>query len=168
MNTNKELFAKGHLVLSFIRGLFLRTEDDVRHNLKNYDITLTGFRTLWILFYDDKMNMSELAYISQTNISNIYRQLIKLKDQNFVVIENGEDDARIKEVSLTEIGRKFVHDVLSKNVKVTDLQFISVLKRIPENDLEKFIDVAATLCSELIGPQFTHWAEKAANKIREL
>jgi DNA-binding MarR family transcriptional regulator len=167
MNSSKEFFAKGHLILTFIRGLFLITEDDVRQNLKNYDITLPGFRTLWILFYDEKMNMTELAYISQTNISNIYRQLTKLKDQNFVVIENGED-ARIKEVSLTENGRKFVQDVLSKNVKVTNLQFISVIKRIPEDDLEKFIEVAAILSSELIGQQFVDWAVKAANKIRVL
>ena len=111
--------------------------------------------------------MTELAYISQTNISNIYRQLTKLKDQNFVVIKNG-DDARIKEVSLTENGRKFVKDVLSKNIKVTDLQFISVIKRIPEYDLEKFIEVASILSSELIGQQFVDWAVKAANKIRVL
>jgi DNA-binding MarR family transcriptional regulator len=167
MNSSKELFAKGHLILTFIRGLFLITEDDVRQNLKNYGITLTGFRTLWILFYDEKMNMTELAYISQTNISNIYRQLTKLKDQNFVVIENGKD-ARIKEVSLTENGRKFVQDVLSKNVKVTNLQFISVIKRIPEDDLEKFIEIGSLLCSELVGQQFVDWAVKAANKIRGL
>jgi len=167
MDSSKELFAKGHLILTFIRGLFLITEDDVRQNLKNYDITLTGFRTLWILFFDEKMNMTELAYISQTNISNIYRQLTRLKDQNFVVIENGKD-ARIKEVSLTENGRKFVQDVLSKNVKVTNLQFISVIKRIPEDDLAKFIEIGSLLSSELIGQQFVDWAVKAANKIRGL
>jgi DNA-binding MarR family transcriptional regulator len=167
MNTNKELFAKSHLVLSFIRGIFILTEDDVRKNLKKYGMTVTGFRTLWILYYEEKMNMTEHAYISQTNISNIYRQLTKLKDQNFVVIENG-DDARIKEVSLTENGRKFVQDVLSKNVKATNLQFISILKTIPEDDLEKFIEVASILSSELIGKRFTDWAVKAANKIRNL
>ena len=34
MNSSKELFAKGHLILTFIRGIFLITEDDVRKNLK--------------------------------------------------------------------------------------------------------------------------------------
>lgn len=164
MNSSKELFAKGHLVLTFIRGLFLFAEDNVRQNTKNYGITLTAFRTLYILYFDEKMSMTELAYISQTNISNIYRQLIKLEDQNLVVIDIGKD-ARIKEISLTENGRKFVQNILSKNVEKTDLHFISSISNIPKEDLDKFIEVASTLSLELIGKTFTDWAIKSANKI---
>jgi len=166
MSSGKELFAKGHLVLTFIRGLYLLVEDDVRQNVKNYNITHTSFRTLWILYFDESMNMTELAYISQTDISNIYRQLVKLKEQNLVLIATGKD-ARVKEVSLTENGREFVQDVLSKNVKVTNLSFISSLAKIPQEDLDKFIEVASILCSELIGQRFIDWAIQAANKIRE-
>ncbi|GAA3315830.1 hypothetical protein GCM10020331_011620 [Ectobacillus funiculus] len=43
MNSSKELFAQGHLVLTFIRGLYLLAEDDVRQHIKKYDITHTGF-----------------------------------------------------------------------------------------------------------------------------
>lgn len=164
MDSRKEIFAKGHLVLTLVRGLFLVAEDNVRQNVKNYGITHTAFRTLWILFFGEKMTMTELAYISQTNISNIYRQLIKLQEQNLVDIDNGED-ARIKEVTLTETGRKFVYDIISKNVETTNVQFISLLAKIPKEDLNKFIEVASILSTELIGQPFTDWATNSANKI---
>lgn len=164
MESSKDLFAKGHLVLTLVRGLFLVAEDNVRQNVKNYGISLTAFRALWILYFDEKMTMSELAYISQTNISNIYRQLIKLQEQNYIDIDNGKD-ARIKEVTLTETGRKFVNDILSKNVDSTNIHFISLLSKIPKEDLDKFIEIALILSSELIGKEFTDWAVSSANKI---
>jgi DNA-binding MarR family transcriptional regulator len=167
MYSNKELFVKGHLVLTLIRGLFLETEDNVRQNVKNYGISLTSFRTLWILYFEEKMNMTELAYISQTNISNTYRQLIKLQEENLVVINENEKDARIKEIVLTQNGRGFVKDILSKNTDETRLDFIALLAKIPKEDLDKFIEVATKLSTELIGQRFTDWAINAANKIKD-
>jgi DNA-binding MarR family transcriptional regulator len=167
MDSSKELFAKAHLVFTFIRGIYFLAEDDIRQNIKNFGITHTAFKSLWILYFDTKMSMTDLAYISQTNISNTYRQLIKLKDHNLVMINNGKD-ARIKEISLTENGRKFVHDIISKNVKATNLKFISILQKIPKEDLDKFINVASILSSELIGQRFTDWAIKTANTVKEM
>jgi DNA-binding MarR family transcriptional regulator len=166
MHTSKELFAQGHLVLTLIRGLYLLAEDDVKQNLKKIDISHTGVRILWILYFDEKMTMSELAFISQTDISNVYRQLVKLKEKNLVVINNGQD-ARNKETMLSENGRKFIYDIMTKNVKVTTLNIINTLKKIPGEDLETFIEVSSILCTELIGQRFTDWAIKAANKIRD-
>lgn len=153
--------------MTFIRGIFLAVEDNVRQNVKNYGISLTSFRTLWILYFDQKMSMTELAYISQTNISNIYRQLMKLRDQNFIVIDDKEEDARIKQIELTEIGQKFVEGILSKNIEESKLSFISILAKVPTEDLNTFIKVASEVTTELIGPKFTDWANTTANKIKE-
>jgi DNA-binding MarR family transcriptional regulator len=166
MNSSNELLAKGHLVCTFIRGIYLITESDVKENLKNYGVSFTGFRLLWILYFEKKLTMTDLAYISQTNISNIYRQLLKLSDQNLVVIVNGKD-ARIKETSLSETGRKFISDILSVNIKITNLHLIHLLARIPKEDLDKFIEIASILSTELIGQRYTDWAIKTANKIME-
>ncbi|MCM3692191.1 MarR family winged helix-turn-helix transcriptional regulator [Neobacillus niacini] len=166
MNSSKDLIAKAHLVFSFIRGLYLLAEDELRQNIKEHGLTYSGFRILWILYFDKKMNMTDLSFISQTNISNTYRQLVKLKEQNLVLIDNGKD-ARNKEATLTESGKKFVDDVISKNEKVTNLEFITILSKIPKEDLDKFIEVASILSSQLIGQPFTDWVLKTANKIKE-
>ncbi|KAA9023861.1 MarR family winged helix-turn-helix transcriptional regulator [Niallia endozanthoxylica] len=167
MESGKEFIAKSHLVFSFVRGLFLLLEDDLKKKIKHYGLAVPGFRILWILYFENKMNMSELSFIAQTNISNIYRQLIKLKDQHLVDIDNGED-ARIREISLTVNGQQYIHDFLSKHVSATDLQIISILKKMPKEDLDKFIEVAARLSSELIGKPFTDWVTNTADKIMEI
>lgn len=153
--------------MTLIRGIFLAAEDNVRQKAKNYGITVTSFRTLWILFFEPKMSMTELAYISQTNISNTYRQLIKLRDQNYVVIDEKEEDARIKQVELTENGRKFIEEILSRNIEASELNFISILAKIPTEQLSTFIQVASKITTELIGPKFNDWAYKAANTIKD-
>jgi hypothetical protein len=61
MNSSKELFAKAHLVFSFIRSLYLLAEDELRQNIKKHGLTYSCFRTLWILYFDKKMNMTDLS-----------------------------------------------------------------------------------------------------------
>lgn len=166
MRLSEELFAKGHLLFTLIRGLSFITEEDIRQCLKKYRISYPAFRVLWILYFDKNMTMTDLAYIAQANISNVYRQLIKLREEEFVIIENGAD-ARIKEVSLTEKGRIFVYDILKVNSNATDLQLVSLLEKIPKEDLDKFIEVGSILSSELIGQKFTNWGIRTANYIME-
>jgi len=166
MKSSKEAFATAHLVFTLIRGIHSLAEEDVILTLKKYNIQYPSFRILWILFFEKKMTMTELSYLALTNISNVYRQLIKLRDKNLVTIDKGKD-ARIKEISLTEEGRRITDEILQLNLEFTDLNFVDLLEKIPQKELDTFIKVASVISSELIGTNFTDWTIKTANIIKE-
>lgn len=84
------------------------------------------------------------------------------------MIDGKEEDARIKQLELTVIGPKFVEDILSNNIVESNLSFISILARIPSEELNTFIKVASKVTTELIGPKFTDWAYKAADTIKKV
>ncbi|MFC0472153.1 MarR family winged helix-turn-helix transcriptional regulator [Halalkalibacter kiskunsagensis] len=160
MTQSKDLFAKSYLAFAFIRGLNFAIENDIKKQLDQ--VSFPSFRILWILYFDPNITMTELTYLAQTNISNVFRQLTKLKDEGFVYINNG-NDARTKELTLTEKGHKFVHNFIKENNAHPHLQITNLLERIPADDLGTFLKVASLLSSELIGKPFSDWATKSAN-----
>ncbi|MBD8067874.1 MarR family winged helix-turn-helix transcriptional regulator [Bacillus sp. PS06] len=169
MSSSKEWFAKSYEVYAYIRGLNFVIEEDIRQSLKSLKLTFSAFRILWILYFDSKesITMTDLKYLVQMNISNVFRQLTKLKEEGLVEIYNGED-ARTKHISLTESGRVQVLVFLNAHLDHSNLEIIKKVKEIPESDYEKFIEVARFLSSDLVGPTFTNWAKESTNKIVEL
>jgi|GEM_PF-6894995 len=155
-----------HMIYSIFRGLYTSIEDDVRDKVKDFDLTISGFRILWTLYMDCKMSMTRLSYITQLNVSSVYRQVEKLEERNYVRVVIDEQDARTKDVELTEIGRKTIEDIIdhfSATINVTPL-----LEKLPEKDLEHFVRVSMFLCEELIGQDYIKWVEKtAANIIKQ-
>lgn len=164
MSASRELFAKSCLVFTIIRGLNLIIEDDIRMHLKSYGLGFSSFRILWILYFGKEMTMSDLSVISQTNISNVYRQLVKLQERHLVEIKSGED-ARIKEVTLTEKGQTIIQSFIDAKSASADFHVSSLLATIPKEDIEKFIEVGSILSSKLIGSRFTNFAEKISKTI---
>ncbi len=160
----RERFAKSYETHGYIRALNSALENDLIRILKKYGITFPSFRTLWILYFDTEMTMSDLTYIAQTNISNAFRQLTKLNEDGLVQIESGKD-SRTKILSITESGRKIIQEFIDEHVKSSDLQIVSILEKIPEEDLAKFIEVASFLSTELIGETYTQWIKKSKNML---
>ncbi|WP_026581407.1 MarR family winged helix-turn-helix transcriptional regulator [Bacillus sp. J33] len=160
-----EQFHKSYLAFAFMRGLNMAIENDIRKALKNYEISFPAFRILWILYFDsNNINMTDLTYLAQTNISNVFRQLTKLKDEGFVEVENG-NDARMKEISLTESGRKLVQDFIDENTTNSNLLIVESIEKISKEDFSKFIEVFALLSDELLGKQYSEFLEKSSNII---
>ncbi|MDF0726420.1 hypothetical protein PY093_06795 [Cytobacillus sp. S13-E01] len=164
MDISREQFANSYVAFAFIRGLNFVIENDIRQVLKNNKLTFPSFRILWILYFDTNITMSDLTYLAQTNISNVFRQLIKLKEDGLVVIENG-NDARTKKISLAKDGRKLVQDFIDENSRNSDLQIVQLIDRVSKEDFSKFIKVSSLLINELIGKPFSEFVTKSLTEI---
>ncbi|WP_227937272.1 MarR family transcriptional regulator [Alkalihalobacillus deserti] len=164
MSLLRERFTEGYLVYAFIRGLNFAIESDVRKNVQNEKVTLPGFRILWILYFHSTIKMTDLTNLAQANISNVFRQLNKLKEEELVVIENGQD-ARTKKITLTKEGRKIVQNFIDENTSNSELQFIQLIEKIPKEDLTKLIEVSKLLSTELIGQHFTDFVMKSSTDL---
>lgn len=163
---SKEQLAKSYKVYAYTRGLNSYIENDLTQSLKKHEITLPSFRTLWILYFEKKMTMTDLNYIAQTNFSNAFRQVTKLKEAGLIEIEN-EKDSRNKLLTLTEAGRQIVRNFIEEQILQSDLQITKLLDKIPQQDLTIFIKVASQLSSELIGSAYTQWVTKSTNSLLE-
>ncbi|GAE33678.1 hypothetical protein JCM9157_699 [Halalkalibacter akibai JCM 9157] len=104
--------------------------------------------------------MTNLAHIAQTNISNIFRQLIILRDDGFVLIENAAD-ARMKKVNLTARGKEMVSDFIRENQRQSELKIVETIDKISEEELKVVFKVASLLSSELVGDKFTSFVMKS-------
>ena len=164
MGLPKENFTNSYIVYAFIRGLNFVIENDIRRTIKNEELTFPGFRILWILYFHTTLRMSELTFLAQTNISNVFRQLTKLKEVGLVVIENG-DDARTKKIALTKDGRDIVKHFLATQTSQPELEITQFIENIPKEDLSAFIKVSTLLSNELIGPNFTNFVTKSVKDI---
>ncbi|WP_102348461.1 MarR family winged helix-turn-helix transcriptional regulator [Bacillus sp. Marseille-P3661] len=164
MNLSREKFAKSYAVYAFIRGLNIVIEQDIKKIIKNKELTFPGFKILWILYFDSNIRMTDLTFFAQTNISNVFRQLEKLNEDGLVVIKNGED-ARSRELSLTEDGQKLVNDFLEENCNNSELQVVQLIEKIPNETISEFIEVARLLSNELIGKSFSDFIIKSSTEI---
>jgi DNA-binding MarR family transcriptional regulator len=165
MNKCNEQFANSYSLFALIRGLNFEIEKDIRRQVEKRKLTFPGFRILWILYFDSNLRMSDLTYLAQTNISNIFRQLIKLKESGLVVVNSG-NDARTKEVALTEEGRKVVKDFIDDNVANSDLQIVHLIDKISKEDQSKLMEVLTLMSNELVGEQFSEFVVKSSSDIK--
>ena len=160
MRSSESKFNNSYLLYTFIRGINFEIEQDIRNTLKKSNFSFPSFRILWILYFQNDMTMSDLAHIAQTNISNIFRQLIKLKDEGFVLIENGAD-ARMKNVKLTVSGKEMVNNFIQENQRHSELKIVETIEKISEEELKVALKVVALLSSELVGDKFTSFIMKS-------
>jgi DNA-binding MarR family transcriptional regulator len=164
MRYSGEQLSKGYSAYAYLRGLNFSIENNIKQIIKNKELTFPGFRILWILYFDSNIRMSDLTYLAQANISNIFRQLVKLQEAGVVIIENGED-ARTKEIALTEEGRQLVQDFIEQQSKKPDIHIVQMIENIPKEDYLTFIKVASLLSTELIGATFTDFVTKSSSEI---
>ncbi|ARK29784.1 MarR family winged helix-turn-helix transcriptional regulator [Halalkalibacter krulwichiae] len=164
MGLDKVKFAKGYEVYALIRSLNFEIEADIRHQLEEHDITFPGFRILWILSFHSIMTMTDLAYLAQANISNVFRQLDKLKEGGLVKIVSGID-ARKKEVHLTKKGRLIVQTFIDKHSASSDLRIVELVEKIPKEDLNTFIEVASYMNKALVGEPYYEFVKKSTTDI---
>ncbi|WP_142247935.1 MarR family winged helix-turn-helix transcriptional regulator [Alkalihalobacterium alkalinitrilicum] len=164
MSSMGERFTTSYKAFACIRGLNAVIENDIIQFIKKYDLSFPSFRTLWILYFDTKLTMSDLTYLVQTNISNAFRQLTKLNEAGLVKIEAGKT-TRAKELTITEEGRVIVKEFIEEHVTNSNLQIVKILEKIPEEDLSKFMEVVTLLTTELLGQTYTDWFDYSADSI---
>lgn len=167
MQQSEETFSNSYFIYAFIRGLNFAIENDIRDQIKGTDLTAPAFRILWIVYFHSNIKMTELSFLAQTNISNVFRQLTKLKTKGFVEIENG-DDARTKKVTLTKEGREIIHTFISEHKNHSELQIVQSLEKIPIEDLTTFMKVATRLGADLIGQRFGDFVIHSTNDLFHL
>ncbi len=160
----EDLYARGHILTFIIRGLNAALEEDIRRRVDKTKISNAGFRILWLLQFNEKIIMSDLAYLIQLNISSISRQLIKLEKDLLVHIKGGKD-ARKKEIFLTDKGREYIHQLIEQDGGAPKLRMIDATERISTEDLDKFIEVGSILCEQLLGEDYIEWGRASAQKI---
>lgn len=84
----------------------------------------------------------------------------------YITIEDGED-ARIKEIRITQTGRTFIQNLMIEDGASPKLRLLSILETIPKEDIDKFIEVGSILCSELVGEKYMEWTLKTTNILME-
>ncbi|WP_216831144.1 MarR family winged helix-turn-helix transcriptional regulator [Alkalihalobacterium elongatum] len=166
MYSPKEQLIKSYEIYAYTRGLNSTIENDLIRSIKKQEVTFPAFRTLWILYFEKNMTMTNLNFIAQTNISNAFRQVVKLKEQGLIQIENGKD-TRTKILTLTQSGKKIIDEFIDQHVANSDLKIVKVLEKISPQDLQKFMKVASILSTELIGQDYTKWVTKSTKFILE-
>ncbi len=129
-----------------IKGLTFEMEKDIKKELKD-ELAFPGFRILWILYFDSNITMTDLTNITQANISNVFRQVTKLREEKLVTIECG-NDARTRQVAITEKGKSIVAEFIHNHAD--QLRFVRVIDHLPKEDLAIFIKVCKNLSSELM------------------
>lgn len=164
MESYRKALAQGYFLYAFFRGLNFNVEADIRHSLREYNMPFSSFRTLWILYFDPNITMSTLTTLSQTNISNVFRQLTKLEENGFVIIKRGKD-ARTKEITLTEAGKKLVKMFIDEHSEHTNIKLISLIKKLPTEDLAKFMEVISWLGKELIEDPYAKLVTDSSDRI---
>ncbi|WP_035662077.1 MarR family winged helix-turn-helix transcriptional regulator [Halalkalibacter akibai] len=160
MRSAESKFNNSYLLYTLIRGINFEIEQDIRNTLKKSNFSFPSFRILWILYFQNETTMTNLAHIAQTNISNIFRQLIILRDDGFVLIENAAD-ARMKKVNLTARGKEMVSDFIRENQRQSELKIVETIDKISEEELKVVFKVASLLSSELVGDKFTSFVMKS-------
>ncbi|MDQ0253449.1 DNA-binding MarR family transcriptional regulator [Evansella vedderi] len=166
MGKSKTSFAKGYYIYALIRGINFVVENDIRKSIKKYEQSFPSFRILWSLYFEPKMTMSTLTFLSQTNMSNVFRQLKKLEENGLVVVTNGKD-ARTREVTLTDAGSEVVKTFIKNQSHETDIDFIKKIETIPEDQLNELTHMLSCLGEDVIGKSFTDFVKKSTNYILE-
>lgn len=160
----REQLAKGFSLYAYIRGLNLEIENDIRQVLKKKELTFPGFRILWILYFDSNVKMRDLTTLTQTNISNVFRQLLKLEEEGLVVLKDVKN-SRIKKISITEKGNRKVQEFIDENSSNSELQIVRLIEKIPEEELLRFLDFSSKLSKELIGASYSEFVSHTSLKI---
>ncbi|OLO36982.1 hypothetical protein BTR23_14655 [Alkalihalophilus pseudofirmus] len=164
MSSMGERFTMSYKAFACIRGINAVIENDIIQFIKKYDLSFPGFRTLWILYFDTKLTMSDLTYLAQTNISNAFRQLTKLDEAGLVKVEAGRT-SRTKELSITEEGRCIVKEFIDEHTTHSNLKIMEVLKHLPQEDITKFINILTLVTTELLDHPYSEWVNQSADAI---
>ncbi|MDT8860122.1 transcriptional regulator [Alkalihalobacillus sp. MEB130] len=166
MNSPEEQFADGYLFYALTRGLNFQIEEDLRQAVKSYELTFPSFRLLWFLYFEDNLTMTNLTYLSQTNMSNVYRQLEKLREEGLVTIHTSrKQDTRAKKVGITKSGRTYIKNFLNEHIEKSNIKIIQALAQIPHEDFMKYIEVSSLLCNDLLGESFSNFIQNSYEEV---
>lgn len=113
-------------------------------NVANLDLTKEQMIVLKKLHDQDGLNQNKLAFLTLKDKSSLTRLLSKMETKKYIIRKQGKDDKRVKNVFLTEIGKKVyakAKPIIKKTISKmeTDIsleekqQIINTLKKIQTN-----------------------------------
>ena len=113
-------------------------------NTRGLDLTKEQMIVLKKLHDCDGLPQNELAFLTLRNKSTLTRLLVKMERKNYIIRKQDNNDKRINNVFLTELGRetfektrpiiKNIIHTMEQNITVTEKkQMIELLKKIQFN-----------------------------------
>ncbi|TYQ00059.1 DNA-binding MarR family transcriptional regulator [Tenacibaculum adriaticum] len=115
---------------------------------KDLDLTKEQMVVLKKLHDKDGLNQNKLAFLTLRNKSSLTRLLIKMEAKNYIFREHSNEDKRIKNVYITELGKevyakakpviKNLMTTMEQNISSEEKQqIIQILKKIQTNFCSK-------------------------------
>lgn len=98
-------------------GLILNVHELETALTKDLDIknvTSLQLNILKILYLSNSKNLSDLSSCLNINLPNCSREIKKLTINGYVTKRSSDNDKRITEITLTELGRDMVYNILNK------------------------------------------------------
>lgn len=115
---------------------------------KGLDLTKEQMIVLKKLYERDGLHQNELAFLTLRNKSSLTRLLVKMEKKNYIIRKQSEDDKRINNVFLTDLGRetylktrpiiKEIIKIMEKDINpIEKEQMITLLQKIQFNFTSK-------------------------------
>lgn len=114
-----------------------RWNADVQENLREYELTVVKMRTLAVLSVIPSLSINELSTFTVTEQSTMSRTLDSMVEQGFISRRPQKDDARVREVELTNLGR----DVFATYWPALYEQFAALFADVSEEEFNIFVQV---------------------------
>lgn len=114
-----------------------RWNNDVQDGLREYELTVIKMRTLAVLSVVPGISINELSVFTVTEQSTMSRTLDSLEEQGLISRRPQKEDARVREVELTNLGR----DVFTAYWPALYEQFAALFAGVSEEEFNIFVQV---------------------------
>ena len=119
-----------------ILKLWSRMKTNIESVAEYHGLTLPQVFLLHTLYNDDKIIMASLAKRLHCDASNVTSLVDRLENKALIARHDVSGDRRAKQLTITEKGKEFIEDVLSKLDNETGLSSLSLKEM---DTLEKII-----------------------------
>ncbi|MFK3659767.1 MarR family winged helix-turn-helix transcriptional regulator [Scandinavium sp. NPDC088450] len=107
----------------WIVNVYARYTQIMEITLKKAQLDVSGFRVLMVTHQYGKASISQIAEYAMAKMPTVTKIVGRLRDEGLVTTASSENDARVTEVMLTDLGRQKVEEAWAQASKVFDKGF---------------------------------------------
>jgi DNA-binding MarR family transcriptional regulator len=107
----------------WIVNVYARYTQIMEIELKKAQLDVSGFRVLMVTHQYGKASISQISEYAMAKMPTVTKIVGRLREDGLVTTANSENDARVTEVMLTELGRQKVEEASAQASKVFDKGF---------------------------------------------
>ncbi|MGL4726093.1 MAG: MarR family winged helix-turn-helix transcriptional regulator [Scandinavium sp.] len=107
----------------WIVNVYARYTQIMEVTLKKAQLDVSGFRVLMVTHQYGKASISQIAEYAMAKMPTVTKIVGRLRDEGLVTTASSENDARVTEVMLTDLGRQKVEEAWAQASKVFDKGF---------------------------------------------